>query len=799
MSAKTLAWILLALLLAAGGYGFLHERLWAQSMWSETGGERFFAYAIVFWIAAGLILRLGPRWLGPIVPAAALLYTAWWTGPAAPLAVLYFLGSCFCLGRRLAREADAPTATLLGAAVWMFLIWIALHFPVNTRGVYAAALLLPYLFGYRSLAVAARNLRPTNLRPTNFMPMMERRGAAAFAVLLFILIAHLLAALKPEISADGLSMHLALPLAVARDARWAFDFRLNSWALMPTGADSLYAAAYLLGGEQASHLLNFAFLALTCMLVARAARRWVSPAQSWLIAALFASTPLVQLVTGSLFVENVWAAMILAATLALLRYLEAGRSRDLILTGIFAGAAMAVKVIAGGLAAPIVLVAAVAAFRRREWRMALTAGALLVLFAAPPYAYAFAKTGNPVFPFANRVFRSPDFDTSQSFSDPRFAAKPSWETPYEITFRSKEFLEAQGGAGGFQYFLLLLPAILLARRREQWAIAAIAGLGGGIIFVFTPYLRYLYPALPLASLAIAWLVAQAPAVAGSAGALALIALNLWFLPSSGFYNGDFALFRHSEIQPYVERGAPVRPLIADLNRRAPGQPVAFFSTDQTGELNAPAYTDGWHSERYWNKVQNAKDPGEVALILNGLGIHYVIAPVSRIANRVPVELFLRLWLDPVREPVGPLGLFRMRDVSATSDTSPFAPGRRYDDLEGRITYSGSWLHDLQFPESSGQSITYSDTPGNRFRITFTGSAITYVFTEAANRGIAEASIDGGIQARINQYSPQTSWQSKRRFGGLNPGTHTLEVRVTGEKDPRSAGAFVDLDAFEVEP
>ena len=467
--------------------------------------------------------------------------------------------------------------------------------------------------------------------------------------------------------------------------------------------------------------------------------------------------------------------------------------------GIFAGAAMAVKVIAGGLAVPIVIVAAAAAFRKRQWRTALMAGALLVLFAAPPYVYAFVKTGNPVFPFANRVFQSPDFDTSQSFSDPRFVAKLSWKTPYEVTFRSQEFLESQGGAGGFQYFLLLLPAILLTRRREQWTIVAIAALGAGIIFAFTSYLRYLYPALPLASLAIAWLVAQAPAAAGSAGALALIALNLWFLPSSGSYNRDFALFRPSEIQPYMERMAPVRLLIADLNRRAPGQPVAFFSTEQTGELNAPAYTDGWHSERYWNRVQNAKDPGEVARILDQLDIHFVVAPESRIANRVPVELFLRRWLEPIRAPVGPLGLFRMRDVSAPQDTSAFAPGRRYDDLEERIVYTGSWLHDLQFPESSGQSITYSDTPGNRFRITFTGSAITYVFTQAANRGIAEVSLDGRIQARINQYSPQTVWQSMRRFGGLNAGVHTLEVRVSGEKDPQSAGLFVDLDAFEVEP
>jgi len=792
VSWKRLGWALLALLAAAGLYGFLRERLWAQSMWSEAGGERFLAYTAIFWSAAVLTLWRSPRWIGVICAAAALLYTMWWSGPLALLAVLYLLGSCFCLGKRVAARADPPTATLLGAAVWMFLIWIALHFPLNTRGAYAGALAIPYVFSYSAISVAARNARGGGGTRT------QRKEAAAFAVLLFVLLAHLLAALKPEVSADGLSMHLALPMAVARDARWAFDFRLNSLALMPNGADSLYAAAYLLGGEDAAHLLNFAFLALTCALVARGARRWVSPSQAWLIAALFASTPLVQLVTGSLFVENVWGAMILAALLALANYLESEKREDLLLTAIFAGAAIAVKVLAGAFAVPIVLVGSWAVFQKRRWRTALLAGVLLMLFALPPYVYAFAKTGNPVFPFANRVFQSPDYDTTKSFSDPRFTAPLSWRTPYEVTFRSKEYLEAQGGAGGFQYFLWLAPAILWARRKEQWVIVAVTGLAAGIILALTHYLRYVYPAMPLASLAIAWLVAEAPAAAGSAGLLSVIALNLWFLPSSGSYNRDFALFRRSDIQPYVERMAPARPLIADLNQRAPGEPVAFFSTEQTGELNGPAYTDSWHSERYWNRIQNAKDPRTIAGMLHGLGIHYVVAPDWRSMSPVPVQLFLRLWLEPVRVRVGPLGLFRMRDVLAPPDTGPFAPGR-YDDLEERIEFSGSWVRDLQFPESSSQSITYADTPGNMLRIAFTGRAITYVFTQAANRGIAEVRIDGRPQARIDQYAPQTQWQSMRRFGALSSGAHTLEVQVSGEKDPRSAGVFVDLDAFEVEP
>lgn len=114
-----------------------------------------------------------------------------------------------------------------------------------------------------------------------------------------------------------------------------------------------------------------------------------------------------------------------------------------------------------------------------------------------------------------------------------------------------------------------------------------------------------------------------------------------------------------------------------------------------------------------------------------------------------------------------------------------APGR-YDDQDQRVEYKGKWWPDNQFPQSSGQSITYSDKPGDTFRIAFTGSAITYVFTRALNRGIAEVRIDGGPAVRINQYSAPTKWQEKQRFGGLSPGAHTMEVRVSGKKIPRRA-------------
>lgn len=752
---------LIAALAAVSIYGFFHEQLFAEHLWADEGVQRFALYAVVYWAVAGVLLWRGRvQWLIP----AGVLYAAWWAGPLAPAVALFFLGSCYALGRRV---AGGVTALLWGAAVWMLVLWSALHFPVNYWWVYAGAFGATYLLtSDRSLTVAAL--------------FGEVRERWPFALLLFILGAHLLAALKPEISSDGLSMHLALPASVAEQGFWPFDHMHAIWSLMPAGADALYTGVYLLGGEAAAKLLNFAFLCILCALLVRVARRWTTPEGAYLCAALFASTPLVQLVTGSLFVENVWAALLLGAVIVLV---EDG---DLRVAGVLAGAAVAVKLIAVAFALPLAALAL-----RGKARVAALACALL--FALPPYVFAYAKSGNPIFPFANAVFRSPDYDSESSFKDPRFGdLHPSWTAPYDLTFRSAMYVEGQGGAAGFQYFALLLPALLLIRKRDQVVIGAVTVAGTAIVLLGAPNLRYAYAAMPLASLALAWLPVRAASVLG------LIAVNLWFLPSSGYYNPDFALFGKQDIEPFIAAKAPVRTLIERLNRQAPGEAVAFFSTDATAGLRAAAYTDTWHNEHYWERVRNAPDAAAIAAQFRALGIRHVIAPNSREAPFEVVRGFLARWLD-AETTVGPLTLYRVRDaeIPIPKDTRPLAPGT-HDDSEPRIEYTGAWLHDKQFAEPVGHTLSYSDAPGDALKLTFEGSGITYIYTRAANRGIGEVWIDDKLARRVNSFAAQTEWQAAVTIS-LRPGAHTFELRVTGRKDRKSSGSFVDLDAVEVLP
>ena len=126
------------------------------------------------------------------------------------------------------------------------------------------------------------------------------------------------------------------------------------------------------------------------------------------------------------------------------------------------------------------------------------------------------------------------------------------------------------------------------------------------------------------------------------------------------------------------------------------------------------------------------------------------------------------------------------------------PPGRYDDGDARITLNAAWTRDTQFPDADQHTVSYSNIPGASASLLFHGRAITYVYTRASNRGIAEVWIDGVRRDRPDLYSPVTIWRSQSRYEGLGFGDHTIEIRVTGERNPRANNCFVDLDGLVVE-
>jgi hypothetical protein len=795
---RAVAWVALAVAAGCAIYGFSHERLFDQTLWSPQGLDRLAGFSAVFWILAGLILWRRPGWLGAVVAASVLVYSVWWCSrffmPVAPLAVIYFLGSSFLLGRWVARKADGITALLLGLSIWIFIISIVVRFPVNTRAVYFVAFAIPYAMRGADLLPVLRVMLGASSR-------LSRKDAAGFAVLLFVLLLQWIVALKPEVSSDGLSMHLAIPMAVAHDARWTFDFSRHTWALMPMAGDWAFTAAYLLGGEAAARLLNFAMLVAIAAMICRTSRQWLPRFGAFLAAALFVSTPLVQLVTGSLLVENVWAALILGGTLALAR-------GEVVYAGVLFGAAMSAKVGSVAFAIPAVVVAAIALVRRKDaphrLRTAAVAIGLFLIFAAPPYANAWWKTCNPIYPFMNNVFRSPYFEPANVFHDARFQKKLDWKTPYDTTFRSGQYFEGQKGGLGFQYFLFLAPLLLLFNRRAPRTVIVVGLAGAALTLTSQPNIRYLYPALPLLSIGIAWVISEAfrpemPTSKISAvlvGVVALVLLNVWFFPAAT-WDQDFALFRRDQVEDYLKALAPQRSLIEYLNRTAPGEPVGFFGGSSIAGLNAPAYTDRWHTYAYWKRLLNASRPEDVAAQFRELGIRHVITPLPVDTEDLPVRYFIERWTAPTGVTAGNWALRDVRAAPVIPPLPPPVPPGTYDDYDFRIQYRGAWARGRQFTEASGSTLSYSNRTGDELGFAFDGSAIVYVYTMASNRGIAQVRIDGRVRAEIDMYADPVQWQAQTTFTDLGSGAHTIEIRVTGRKNGASTDDFIDLDRFIV--
>jgi hypothetical protein len=158
------------------------------------------------------------------------------------------------------------------------------------------------------------------------------------------------------------------------------------------------------------------------------------------------------------------------------------------------------------------------------------------------------------------------------------------------------------------------------------------------------------------------------------------------------------------------------------------------------------------------------------------------------------------WLDTIpNAAAGKMSLFELRntEVPPVHDTGTLPQGL-YDDMDPRMEYSGEWLHDPQFKPPVKGTVSYSDHAGDYLRVWFEGRAVTVLYTGAANRGIGEVWIDGKKMRSVNEYSANTAWQSSVKIDDFVPGVHKFEVRVTGQKDERSAGAFVDFDALKVE-
>jgi hypothetical protein len=397
--------------------------------------------------------------------------------------------------------------------------------------------------------------------------------------------------------------------------------------------------------------------------------------------------------------------------------------------------------------------------------------------------------------------------------DQRYKQPLRWSTLYDLTFHTNSYHEGQDGSFGFQYLLLLPAGVLLVRRSGYvaWSACLVALTGSAIVLFGLPNLRYLYPALPLFHVVIALLFArlnEAPALVRSLVFVLLaacLALDAWFLPSAGWYQKGFytsPLFREKGRMTYLESDAPDRVLIAQLNRQYPGEAVLFLDGTDIADLRAPAYRDHWHDMETYFPLHQARTPEEaLALIAKWKIPHYLVplrAGVMSLDSDV-LQPLVSACLEP-ESHFGDYVIARLapdcaKRLAEKNNCFQTAAGRTCDDAYPGIQFTGAWTLHANFAPADGKTVSFSNQPGATIRFQFDGPSITYVYTKAANRGIAEIAIDGKPAGTVDLYSLETQWQSRTVFDKLAPGAHRIEVRVTGRKQAASKDTFVDLDSF----
>jgi hypothetical protein len=594
----------------------------------------------------GVAVGLRGRYTRAIACCGALLVASALMTPAVVLVVGLQLLNAFVVGDRVLTRAgnasiDPPrpvVAILTGVSLWIGLIDIAAPLKVHYGPVYAVGLILPLLLWRRTTVATLGRVGRLLVDPGPAMGVAER---AWVVVLMTLVVLHLFVVAKPEVGYDALAMHLQAPLLIAAIHRWPFDITRYAWAVMPMGADWTFTAAYLLGGEGAARLLNFSFGILACRLLYELVRLHARQDVALASVALFASVPLAFLETSTLFVENLWLAFLLGTLLLALDYLRTSSSNAPIALAFLAAGAMQCKVIGVVWVAPLLAYFGYVVWRRRSFReIAAVEVALLGLaavIAAWPYLNAWLRTGNPVFPFMNALFRSPWYYTEASFNNPIYNAPLRPWSVYEIVWASGPFIEGKDGAVGF-HWLLLFPLIVLAftrpRSREQWFCLALAVVVFVAVFSQQSYLRYLLPFFALVAMLGGWALAEIPDGRSTRRAIWLIgailcAVNVRLMYTASWPNADLCTNCAVDARTrreYIARYLPDRVVADYLNRNLPNARFGFFMLNAPSPAGFVGYSraGNWHDYPLYDALTMARNAGDILVYVKRYELTHIV-------------------------------------------------------------------------------------------------------------------------------------------------------------------------------
>lgn len=402
---------------------------------------------------------------------------------------LFTISAAYGFGAVFLRSLPLPRVVVLATGSALLGVLVFFLFAAGVAGTHtflAVGLILPAAACWR-FAKGKAEVHPAQ---SPLAGPLEPASKGILAVILGVYgVFYGVHALAPEVQPDAVGYHLGI---VSESLKLgSFPPQIGFYEMLPQGLGMLFSFAFAFGQHSAAKLIHFVFLAATFpLMMAVGQRLGLAPAVSGAAAVFYLLSPVVGTSGTSAYNDAALVFFTLAAFYTAIAWKQEGDDRYLLPTGILAGFCYAIKMT--GLLVPGLAVLYV--LSRRRWRGALLLAAGAALVIAPWMVRSAVATGNPVFPFFNRVFENPYFHVSEErdllawLRDYRGVALES--TPLELTVRGHRL---QGLTGPW---LLLAPFGLLALRFQAGRVAGVMGALMAVPWYLNVGTRFLMPALP---------------------------------------------------------------------------------------------------------------------------------------------------------------------------------------------------------------------------------------------------------------------------------------------------------------
>jgi hypothetical protein len=166
-----------------------------------------------------------------------------------------------------------------------------------------------------------------------------------------------------------------------------------------------------------------------------------------------------------------------------------------------------------------------------------------------------------------------------------------------------------------------------------------------------------------------------------------------------------------------------------------------------------------------------------------------------------VNLFLQTSTSlPLSLANGSRYQFRVQSIDGNWSASTYALGEEFtlssfQESDDDIVYAGRW-QGRNLAEAFDRKTNYSSTVNSTATFTFTGRMISLIGVARPSGGIAEILIDGVKVDTVDFYADSVkAARSLYVNNSLQAGSHTIQIRVIGQRNPLSVGNVVELDGF----